>query len=402
MAESNFNMVRVWGGGYYPDDIFYDVCDELGIMVWQDLMFACAMYPGDSSFLNNVEDEFEYQIPRIASHPSLTLFNGNNEVDVAWKNWGFQAKFGIYGDDAKQVENDYNKLFKQLAPKVISSYTNSPYVHTSPLSNWGKDEFYNHGTMHYWGVWHGKDPIEDFGKKSGRFNAEYGFQSFPEFSTMHTFSEKKDWDLDSLVMKHHQKSYVGNGMILKQATILYGKPKTFDEFVYFSQLTQSKAVSIAIAGHRVGMPRCMGTLYWQVNDCWQAPTWSSVDYFGNWKALQYSVRKDYEDVAIVSKIEELGKEEYYIVSDSPKEFVCQLKYTTYNLNGKHEQTNSISIPLKQGTVEKVCPECLIKEARNKNYVIHFEWKDANGESKERWISHISKELKKASEKDIKF
>lgn len=402
MADCNFNMVRVWGGGYYPDEVFYEACDEKGIMVWQDLMFACAMYPGDSLFLNNVRGELEYQIPRISGHPSLTLFNGNNEVDVAWKNWGFQLKYGIYGADARQVEDDYNRLFKQLAPTVISSFTNTPYVHTSPLSNWGKDEYYNHASMHYWGVWHGKDPIEDFGKKSGRFNAEYGFQSFPEYSTLSTFSKKEDWSLESDVMKHHQKSYVGNGMILKQATILYCKPRSFEEFVYYSQLTQSKAISIAIAGHRTGMPKCMGTLYWQLNDCWQAPTWSSIDYFGNWKALQYSVKKDYEDVAVVSKIEELGKETYFIVSDSPETFMCDIKYTLYHLNGKVQSQKTVSLAMKQGSVEQLCLECLSKEKRKKSYVIHFEWNDAYGNKKERWVSHIGREHKKAEVSTIKY
>ncbi len=402
MVESNFNMVRVWGGGYYPDEVFYDACDEKGIMVWQDLMFACAMYPGDSTFLNNIKGEFEYQIPRIASHPSLTLFNGNNEVDVAWKNWGFQLKYGIYGDNAKQVETDYDNLFKKLAPEIINKFTNSPYVHTSPLSNWGKDEYYDHGTMHYWGVWHGKDPIEDFGKKSGRFNAEYGFQSFPEFSTLLTFSKKNEWDLESQVMKHHQKSYVGNGMILKQATILYGKPKSFEEFVYFSQLTQSKAVSIAVSAHRTGMPKCMGTLYWQLNDCWQAPTWSSVDYFGNWKALQYSVKKDYEDVAIVSKIETLGTEDYYLISDSPDTFQCNLKYTIYNFKGDTLLTKKLQLNLHQESIEKVGLECTTNELKENGYVIHFEWNDSKNSKKERWLSHRPKEVKKTNKCDLKY
>ncbi len=402
MAESNFNMVRVWGGGYYPDEVFFDACDELGIMVWQDLMFACAMYPGDSAYLENVKGEFEYQIPRIASHPCLTLFNGNNEVDVAWKNWGFQKKYNIYGDDAKEIEKAYDDLFKKLAPTVISASTNSPYIHTSPLSNWGKEEYYNHGTMHYWGVWHGKDPIEDFGKKSGRFNAEYGFQSFPEFSTLSTFSDKKDWSLESQVMKHHQKSYVGNGMILKQATILYGKTKTFEEFVYYSQLTQSKAISIAVASHRVGMPRCMGTLYWQINDCWQAPTWSSIDYFGNWKALQYSVQKDYEDVAIVSKIETLGKEDYYLVSDSPNSFECNVKYRIHDLSGKIESDSVLILNIKQGSVEKIFSSSIFSSEINKSYVIHFEWNDATGTKHERGFSHIALKHKKAAVKDFKY
>ncbi len=402
MCESNFNMVRVWGGGFYPDEVFYDACDDLGIMVWQDLMFACAMYPGDSAYLANVKGEFEYQIPRISSHPCLTLFNGNNEVDVAWKNWGFQKKNSIYGENALQVEKSYDDLFKKLAPEVISSYTNSPYIHTSPLSNWGKDEYYNSGSMHYWGVWHGKDPIEDFGKKSGRFNAEYGFQSFPEFSTLHTFAEQKDFNLESLVMKHHQKSYVGNGMMLKQATILYGKPKSFEEFVYFSQLTQSKAISIAIASHRAGMPRCMGTLYWQINDCWQAPTWSGIDYFGNWKALQYVVKKDYEDVAVVSKIEKIGEEKYFLVSDSPEQFKCTVKYTIFDLKGKKETDSIIYLTVKQGSVEELLNSNIQNFPSDKSYMVHFEWKNAAGSGQDRWFSHVSEKQKKTAAKNIKY
>ena len=402
MVESNFNMVRVWGGGYYPDDVFYEACDEKGIMVWQDLMFACAMYPGDSSFLENVKGEFEYQIPRIASHPSLVLFNGNNEVDVAWKNWGFQLKYGIYGDDAKQVETDYYNLFKKLAPEVISKFTNSPYIHTSPLSNWGKDEYYNHGTMHYWGVWHGKDPIEDFGKKSGRFNAEYGFQSFPEYSTLSTFSKKTDWNLESSVMKNHQKSYVGNGMILKQATILYGKPKNFEEFVYFSQLTQAKAINIAISAHRIGSPKCMGTLYWQLNDCWPAPTWSSIDYFGNWKALQYQVKKDYEDLTILVKTELINNEEYYFVSDLPDSFNSKLNYTIYDLHGKKITEKFLEINVKPGLCQKICPECDLKNLKEKNYIIQFEWNNAYNIKKQKTFSHIYKTEKKTHGCDLKY
>ncbi len=333
MAESNFNMVRVWGGGYYPDEVFFDKCDELGIMVWQDLMFACAMYPGDEQFICNVKGEFDYQIPRISKHPSVVLFNGNNEVEVAWENWGFQIKHNLYGRKAKEIENSYDLLFKKVAPNKVKEHSTIPYIHTSPLSNWGNDKFYDHGSQHYWGVWHGKDPIEYFGKKIGRFNAEYGFQSFPEYQTIHSFSEEKEWDLDSDVMKHHQKSYVGNKMILKHAKRLYGEPKSFKEFVYFSQLTQAKAVSMAISGHRADSPRCGGTLYWQMNDCWPAPTWSSIDYFGNWKALQYAVQKDYEDIAVVEVYHDLNDIEYFLVTDSPETLIDTLKYRIFDLTG---------------------------------------------------------------------
>jgi beta-mannosidase len=335
MIAANFNMVRVWGGGYYPGDVFYKTCDKKGLLVWQDLMFACAMYPGDSEFLNNVETELNYQIPRITAHPSVILINGNNEVDVAWKNWGFQLQYSLSDKSQKVIEKAYTELFHTLANKVVSAWTSTSYIHTSPLSNWGKDELYNHGSQHYWGGWHGTDPMSNFATKIGRFNAEYGFQSFPEYSTLSSFSERKDWDLNSNVMKHHQKSYVGNGMILKHTTNLFGEPKSFEEFVYLAQLTQAHAVSAAINGHRLDAPRCMGTLYWQLNDCWPAPTWSSIDYYGNWKALHYAVRDDYRQVAILKKTDSKGNVQLFLKSDDPKsnESAVQVVLEVYNLDG---------------------------------------------------------------------
>ena len=335
MLAANFNMVRVWGGGEYPGDVFYKTCDKKGLLVWQDLMFACAMYPGDNEFLSNVENELSYQIPRITAHPSVILINGNNEVDVAWKNWGFQLQYSLSDKSQKVIEKAYKDLFHTLANKVVSTWTTTSYIHTSPLSNWGKDELYNHGSQHYWGVWHGKDPMSNFATKIGRFNAEYGFQSFPEYSTLAKFSEKKDWLLTSPVMKHHQKSYVGNGMIEKQSNLLYGPTDDFEELVYRSQLTQAYAVSSAINGHRLDAPRCMGTLYWQLNDCWPAPTWSSIDYYGNWKALHYTVRDDYRQVAVLKKTDLKGNVQLFLKSDDPKsnESAVQVVLEVYNLDG---------------------------------------------------------------------
>ena len=336
MLVANFNMVRVWGGGYYPDDYFYAMCDKKGLMVWQDLMFACAMYPGDSSFLENVKSELCFQVPRITAHPSVVLINGNNEVDVAWKNWGFQLQYKLNDKAQKAIEKAYDDLFHTLANEVITTWTTTSYVHTSPLSNWGKDDLYNHGSQHYWGVWHGSDPMKNFATKIGRFNAEYGFQSFPEFSTLATFSDKIDWSLSSSVMKHHQKSYVGNGMMEKQANLLYGKTNDFEEFVYRSQLTQAHAVSSAIQAHRLDAPRCMGTLFWQLNDCWSAPTWSSIDYYGNWKALHYAVREDYRPLAILKTVDAKGRVEVFLTSDDPQseEKAIQVLLEVVSLDGQ--------------------------------------------------------------------
>lgn len=401
MAESNFNMVRVWGGGYYPDEVFFDKCDELGIMVWEDLMFACAMYPGDDAFIANISKEFRSQIPRIAAHPSVVLFNGNNEVEVAWGNWGFQIKYGLYGKSAKEIERSYDRVFKEVAPTIISEFTTIPYIHTSPLSNWGKADLYNHGSQHYWGVWHGKDPIEDFGKKIGRFNAEYGFQSFPEYNTLLTFSDKTEWELGSDVMKHHQKSYVGNDMIMKHAKNLYGKPENFENFVYYSQLTQAKAVSMAVAGHRIDFPRCGGTLYWQVNDCWPAPTWSSVDYRWNWKALQYEVQKDYESVAIVAKYDDLENRSFYIVNDLPDNFTANIQVQLIDLKGKTAYEWKEDVWFTGAGSKQISFNAeVLTELEKSNFVVKFTWNDAQGKSYTRNFANIKDEYKSAKEDDI--
>ncbi|WP_341901191.1 hypothetical protein [Fluviicola taffensis] len=386
MLDCNFNMVRIWGGGFYPRESFLEACDEGGLMVWEDFMFACAMYPGTDEFLANVRTELEQQIPRLASHASLTLFNGNNEVDVAWKNWGFQKDYNLSKKDEVLINSYYQKLFKELIPQTIRAFTKIPYEHTSPLSNWGNDAFYNDGTQHYWGVWHGTDPIEDFGRKSGRFNAEYGFQSFPELATLSSFSKPADWKLDSPLMKMRQKSYVGNNMIAKHSNLLYGKTADFQRFVYFSQLTQAKAVGIAVVAHRTTFPRCAGTLYWQFNDCWPAPTWSSVDYYGRWKALQYEVKNDFKDVTIAARIDTLGKEKYVLISDIPTGFLCEIEARIYDFQGKVLDTLMCKQAIAYPHSVELFPQEL-KAYKKSDFAIQFNWKDETGKSCERLFIH---------------
>jgi beta-mannosidase len=388
MVESNFNIVRVWGGGYYPDDFFYDLCDKSGIMVWQDFMFACAMYPSENSFIDNVKEELNYQIPRISRHPSVIQFNGNNEVDVAWKYWGFQDKYAISKKNQDLISRDYFQLFKLFIPELVIENTNIPYIHTSPLGHWINKEDFPHGTQHYWGVWHGKDPIEDFGKKSGRFNAEYGFQSFPEFSTLLKFSSTKDWSLNSEIMKSHQKSYVGNGMIKKHSDLLYGKTTDFKTFVYYSQLTQVKAVSIAISSHRLLNPICMGTIFWQLNDCWPAPTWSSIDYYGNWKALQYRVKDDYKDVTILEKTDKIGAETYFLISDLPSPIKTNLKVELYSMNGSIISKNEKEFNLNPNEPIQLFKDCVKPNWQKLNYLVKFSWNDENGNENSRAFVHI--------------
>ncbi len=365
---ANVNMLRVWGGGYYPSDYFYQRCDELGIMVWQDFMFACAMYPGDDAYIENIEQEAIQQIQRIGSHPSVVLFNGNNEVDMAWKHWGFQFKYLLGSKAQREIESAYNRLFKGLLEEKVKEYTTIPYIHTSPLSNWGKEEDFKHGSQHYWGVWHGRDPIEDMGNKSGRFNAEYGFQSFPTYSTLSSFADPQDWDLNSKVIKHHQKSPVGNGMIKKHSDQLYGKTDDFMDFVYYSQLTQAKAVELAVAGHRASFPKCAGTLYWQLNDCWPAPTWSSIDYFNNYKAQHYKMRDLFKPTAVVAVEQKMGVKEFYVVTEKEKPLEIQVEY--FDLQGEFIEMHILPIDLNAYGIKKL-PLSLLQQKPLTEYIVRF-------------------------------
>lgn len=401
MANCNFNMIRIWGGGMYPKESFLEECDRKGIMVWQDFMFACAMYPGTDAFLSNVKQEIEQQISRISSHASLVYFNGNNEVDVAWHNWGFQQTYNLSKSNERLIESYYKKLFQELIPETVERLSEAPYVHTSPLSNWGKEEFYRDGTQHYWGVWHGKDPLEDFSRKAGRFNAEYGFQSFPEFSTLSKFSTKADWSLMSKVMKHHQKSYVGNAMIAKHATVLFGTTDDFMQFVYLAQLTQAKAVSMAVVSHRTSFPRTSGTLYWQMNDCWPAPSWSSLDYYGQWKALQYQVRDDYRESAIVAKIDTLNKEKYWFVEDTYAGYNLSVSAVLFNEKGEVLDT----LTCHRAVIGPQAFELFTQEIATINYpfyALKFSWNTASGEQVARVFIHEEKTNKRIKSEQPSF
>jgi beta-mannosidase len=293
--DANMNMIRVWGGGVYERDLFYDLCDSLGLLVWQDFMFACTMYPGDQDFTQNVIEEATQQVRRLRNHPSLALWCGNNEIEVAWNNWGWQEKYGYTKEASEKLWQDYLILFHEVLPDIVFFESpNTDYVSTSPLSNWGTVENFNHSSMHYWGVWHGRDSLEAYRDNVGRFMAEYGMQSYPEMSTIQTFTLPEDLNLNSEVMKNRQKSYIGNGEIFRQVERYYKSPDSFEDFVEKSQEVQAKAMQIAIDAHINSDGHCMGSLLWQLNDCYPGPTWSIIDYYGNKKKAYYTVREAFK------------------------------------------------------------------------------------------------------------
>jgi len=293
VKNANMNMLRVWGGGIYEDNLFYSICDENGILVWQDFMFAGSLYPNDSSFKVNIKQEVIQNIKRLRYHPCIALWCGNNEIEVAWNNWGWQKQFGYTPRDSLEIWNNYKSIFEEMIPNLVQEYTSTKYTSTSPKSNWGTKENFNHSSMHYWGVWHGKEPFSNFSNNVGRFIVEYGFQSFPEMKTLNSCMSDSNLHLKSEVMINRQKSYIGNGLILKHIQKNFRKPKNFEDFINLSQKTQALAMQIAIRAHVKKQPHCMGTLFWQLNDCWPGPSWSVIDYYGNEKEAYDVVKTEY-------------------------------------------------------------------------------------------------------------
>ncbi|MCX6282517.1 MAG: glycoside hydrolase family 2 protein [Bacteroidetes bacterium] len=344
--DLNMNMLRVWGGGIYEKDVFYDLCDELGIMVWQDFMYACAMYPGTGDFLANADVESAQNIIRLRNHPCLVLWCGNNEIDEGWKNWGWVKQYNYSSADSALVYQAYKDLFNGILPNNVEKMdTLRPYISTSPHLGWGNPGSRFTGDMHYWGVWWGRYPFSLYKENTGRFMSEYGFQAFPDISSIRKFAEPGDMTLGSDVMKAHQKNPVGYETIDEYMIRDYRHPKDFESYVYVSQVLQAEGIKMAIEDHRRAMPVCMGTLFWQFNDCWPVVSWSARDYYGTPKALHYFLQKEYRDI-LVSTIMEKDRLKVYIVSDRKVETKGSLNLKVIDFKGKvlRVTTRQFSVP----------------------------------------------------------
>ncbi|MBR8534599.1 glycoside hydrolase family 2 protein [Carboxylicivirga sediminis] len=346
--DANMNMLRVWGGGFYEEDYFYDLCDEKGLLVWQDFMFACSMYPGETDYLENVRQEAVENVKRLRNHPSVALWCGNNENYIGWQDWRWSRHFTKA--DSATVWHDYEKLFNELLPEVVNAYDPSKaYWPSSPKYGWGYP-VNSDGDVHLWAVWHAQDPFEVFLEEEniGRFMSEYGFQSLPEMKTIDAFTLPADRSIDSEVMKAHQKHRVGYPVIDKYIKRDYNWPKDFESYVYVSQVLQAKGIKMAIEAHRRAMPFCMGTLYWQLNDCWPVASWSSVDYYNRWKALHYKVRDAYAN-ELVSAVIKNDTVEVYLVSDLTKDMDRRLQLKLSDLEGQVIWEENVDVKLLANT-----------------------------------------------------
>lgn len=388
-VNANMNMLRVWGGGIYENDEFYKLCDENGLMIWQDFMFACSMYPGDKAFLDNVKQEAIDNVTRLRNHPSIALWCGNNEINTAWSHyskggWGWKEKYTK--EQREEIQKAYLDIFHDILPNVIKNYTDGDdYWPSSPQAGYEPEKHAGYentsGDMHYWGVWHGQHPFEDFEKYKARFMSEYGFQSFPDFETVKKYTLPSDYNIESEVMTSHQRSGIGNLRIKEYMGWDYKVPTDFEQFLYMSQVLQARGVKMAIEAHRRAMPYCMGTMYWQINDCWPVASWSSTDYYHKWKALHYAVKKAYEPVLLTVN-EEKNNLRIYGISDLLEDKKGILKLTVIDFNGKQISKIIEKVILKQNastSIYSVDKDFLLRNANAKNSVLNVEF--LNNESK---------------------
>ncbi len=339
--DANMNMVRVWGGGIYENDLFYELCDQKGLLVWQDFIFSGAMYPVDSSFLENVREEAKENVARLRHHPSLALWCGNDEILMQWQKWknntnpeGNQTTLWTDKKASISMVNSYQKLFKDILPTAVKNYSQGvPYWESSPSAMNGAVANTNSGDQHYWSVGQGKEPFEAYQKNIGRFISAYGFPSLPEIKTIGAFAKAADWDLGSEPMQAHQGTTGNYEMIKKYMADNFREPMDFEGFLYLSQLLQAQAAKMAIEAHRMNKPTTMGSLIWQLNESWPGASPSGVDYFGRWKAQQYYTKRAFADVIIAfeAKRNEL---KIHGISDLYEDQKALLTIELVDLNGK--------------------------------------------------------------------
>jgi len=315
-ALANMNTVRIWGGGYYPDDFFYDICDEMGLLVWQDLMYACAFYDLTEDFEESIRVETLQNVQRLHHHASLALICGNNEMEMFMG----EAKDTLargncwYTPIEHHHITDYVKMFEYILPSIVKQYAPDTFWWPASPSSGGNFDHandFNRGDVHYWEVWHGEKPFTDYRNYHFRYASEFGFQSFPCLKTVESFTEPKDRNIFSRIMERHQRNGAANGKIMAYLAQTFKYPNSFDDMLYASQLLQADAIRYGVEHWRRNRGRCMGAIIWQLNDCWPVASWASLDYFGRWKAMHYAAKRFFAPVMISA--EEEGE-----VSQNPK------------------------------------------------------------------------------------
>ncbi|MBN2651076.1 MAG: glycoside hydrolase family 2 protein [Spirochaetales bacterium] len=378
-VDANFNMVRVWGGGIYEEERFYDFCEENGLLVWQDFAYACNPTPDLGYFYEEVEKEAEYNIKRLRNKTSLALWCGNNEIEEAWKWWAYVLLWPEHKDS-------HVKIFDSIIPSIVNKLDpNTSYWASSPsngIGYGGDPNSPDRGDSHYWGVWHMSQPFSAYRKFNSRFMSEFGFQSFPEMKTIAQFAPEDQHRMFSPIMKNHQKNKSGNGRILKYMRRRFAVPIDFEKQTVLSQLTQAEAMEYGVDHWRKNRNNfeCMGALYWQLNDCWPVASWSSIDYYGRWKALQYFAKRFYEPV-YCSVAESRRDVEFWGVNDRNYPVETTLKWTIAKADGTIVNEGEKTTTLPAADSVKIEYLDLRKETfgvKKHQLLIYWELYDAEG------------------------
>jgi len=353
-AQAHMNMLRVWGGGLYEEERFYDLCDQYGILVWQDFIFSCSMYPDDDPFFENVRVEAVENIRRLRHRASLALWCGNNEMEWGWVEWHEMGWHDTAYPHSKEV---YDRMFHHLLPEICAAEDpDHPYWPSSPSSNtpFENPNGVEAGDTHNWMVWHGGQPFTSYREHDSRFVSEFGFQSLPPLETIRTYAGEADWNMTSYIMEHHQRNAAGNGKIITYMADHFRLPRDFESLVYLTQVLQAECVRTGVEYWRRNRHRNSGTLYWQLNDCWPVASWASLDYFGRWKALHYAARRFYAPVLLSA--EDWGPEvTLHVTSDLTDEWQGTVRWSLETLEGETLETaeEAVTVPACFG-LSSVC------------------------------------------------
>jgi beta-mannosidase len=348
--DANMNMIRVWGGGYYLDDAFYDTADAMGLMIWQDFMFGGAVTPPDAAFRDTVRVEAEQQVARLQAHPSIVLWAGGNEVLSGWENWSDRKAFklAVGANEQERIGAGMAVLFdRTLRQAVTVNDPDVPYWPGSPSTDYdGPVDTDAQGDRHFWDVWSGSKPIERYTDSCPRFMSEYGFQGMPDLATIRDFAGPGALSANSAVMKAHQKFLAGEGndRILFYLKQYYRAPRDFADLVYLSQAMQADAIRLGALHHRACRPVTMGSLYWQINDVWPAVSWSSIDWYGRWKLLHYAARRFYAPQAIVAEHKD-GATRIALVSDATRPIAARWRWRAMDMAGRVLKESSAAVTL---------------------------------------------------------
>ncbi|NSW51831.1 MAG: glycoside hydrolase family 2 protein [Anaerolineae bacterium] len=350
-AAAHQNMLRVWGGGLYETDDFYTLCDQYGILVWQDCIFACKIYPlHQDQFIENIRHEIIDNARRIRHHASLALWCGNNEMEWGWEDWHWNCA------ENSDLKSGYDTFFHYLLPKWLKTLDpDTPYWPSSPSSD---TPFFNvngqeQGDAHYWDVWHKGAPFTAYRNQYPRFMSEFGFQAFPPIETIHHYTNPEDRNLTSYVMELHQKNNNGNRFIINQMSASYKIPTNFDKLMYMSMVLQAEGIRYGVEHWRRNKKRVSGTLYWQLNDCWPVASWASIDYYGRWKALHYAAKRFYAPV-LLSLYDEDTHVAMHLTNDLPRQWNGEIRWRLETLTGSIREQGSLPVSVEALESREVC------------------------------------------------